>query len=275
MAQRTIRRPPPPNALRAARFPAPVREVLRTLDAAGHRSWLVGGAVRDVLLHRVRGASDLDVATPARPEQVTALFPKVIPTGIEHGTVTVVVRGERIEVTTFRGEGAYVDGRRPSRVTFLDDVEGDLARRDFTVNAMAWDPIGKEFRDPFGGRGDLRRRMLRAVGDPAERFGEDGLRPVRAARFSAQLRFSLERETAAAIPGALATVRKVAVERITDELSRLLVARDVRRGLELLLRSGLLEVILPELVELERRALAHAFAAPPTTTSPRRRARSR
>ena len=267
MSQRTIRRPPQPNALRTARFPPAVLQVLRTLDAAGHRSWLVGGAVRDVLLRRVRGTADHDIATPARPAQVIALFPRTIPTGIEHGTVTVLVRGEKIEVTTFRGEGPYVDGRRPSQVTFLDDVDGDLARRDFTVNAMAWDPIGAVFRDPFGGRTDLRRRLLRAVGDAAARFGEDGLRPLRAARFAAQLGFVVEPRTAAAIPGALDTVRRVALERITDELSRLLIAQDVRLGLELLRRTRLLGVVLPQLAAVPSRGLTHAVAvteaAPP------------
>jgi tRNA nucleotidyltransferase (CCA-adding enzyme) len=258
MSHRTIRRPAPPKSLRTARFPA-VRHVLEVLDGAGHRSWIVGGAVRDVLLRRPRGAADLDIATPARPPQVVALFPRTIPTGLEHGTVTVLARGEKFEVTTFRGEGAYLDGRRPSQVTFLDDLDGDLARRDFTVNAMAWDPIGQVFRDPFGGRGDLRRRLLRAVGDPAARFAEDGLRPLRAARFAAQLGFSIAPATAAAIPGALPTVRKVAVERMTDEFGRLLVAREARRGLELLRRTGLLEVLLPGLPAVGQRRLAHAF----------------
>ena len=159
----------PPLALLRASFPAFVLDVLRTLDGAGYRSWLVGGAVRALLLRRKRSASDHDVATPARPDQVMALFPKVVPTGLEHGTVTVVLQGAPVEVTPFRGEGAYVDGRRPSSVTFLDEVDEDLARRDFTVNALAYDPVGKAFRDPFGGRDDLRRGIIRAVGDPLDR----------------------------------------------------------------------------------------------------------
>lgn len=251
----------PPVALSRARFPAAVLDVLRTLDAAGHRSWLVGGAVRDVLLGRAQGGRDLDVATPARPEQVEALFSKVIPTGIEHGTVTVLVRGTPIEVTTFRGEGAYVDGRRPSSVTFLDDVDQDLARRDFTVNALAYDPVRGEFRDPFGGRADLRRGVLRAVGDPAARFAEDGLRPLRAARFAAQLGFRLDPGTAAAIPGALHVAGKVSVERTSDELSRLVVAPHARHGLELLAGAGLLAVVLPEVASVPADARDHAFQA--------------
>src|SRR5512138_2879083 len=171
-----------PAALARADLPAPIVKVLRTLAGAGHRSWIVGGAVRDLLLHRPREANYFDVATPATPDEVTALFRKVIPTGAEHGTVTVVEGGHAIEVTTFRGEGAYLDGRRPESVTFHTDLEADLARRDFTMNALAWDPLAPEFRDPFGGRADMARKVVRAVGDPAARFGEDGLRAMRAVR---------------------------------------------------------------------------------------------
>ncbi len=236
-----------PAALADASFPAPVLEVLRRLADAGHRSWLVGGAVRDLLLHRPRQATDFDVATPARPEEVQRLFRRVIPTGVEHGTVTVLAQGEPVEVTTFRGEGAYRDGRRPESVTFLTDLEADLARRDFTMNALAFDPLAVEFRDPFGGREDLGRRRVRAVGDPAERFGEDGLRPMRAVRFVAQLGFELDEPTCAAIPGALPVVRRVAAERITDELSKLLAAPHAGEALTLLRTTGLLGVALPSL----------------------------
>jgi tRNA nucleotidyltransferase (CCA-adding enzyme) len=256
---------PVPAALARARFPEAVLDVLRTLGDAGHRSWLVGGAVRDLLLHRPRG-SDFDVATPARPEQVTGLFRRVIPTGVEHGTVTVLARGESIEVTTFRGEGAYRDGRRPESVTFLTDLEEDLARRDFTMNALAFDPLGREFRDPFGGRKDLRGRRVRAVGDPAARFGEDGLRAMRAVRFVSQLGFELAPATRRAIPGALDVVRLVAVERTTDELSKLLVAPGVAAALRLLRATGLLEVVLPALAALPGAELDHAASV--TAASP-------
>jgi tRNA nucleotidyltransferase (CCA-adding enzyme) len=249
-----------PVALSRATFPAPVLEVLRRLANAGHRSWLVGGAVRDLLLHRRRAATDFDVATPATPEQVTALFRKVIPTGIAHGTVTVLVGGEKVEVTTFRGEGAYVDGRRPESVTFLTELEADLGRRDFTMNAMAFDPLEGDFRDPFGGRSDMRHRRVRAVGAPEARFGEDGLRPLRAVRFAAQLGYELDPHTRAAIPGTLDVVRKVSVERVAEELSRLVVASHAPRGVELLRRTGLLALVLPDLAALPPRALAHATA---------------
>jgi tRNA nucleotidyltransferase (CCA-adding enzyme) len=259
MPLRRPARPRAPAALARARFPPPVLEILRVLDDAGHRSWIVGGAVRDALLGRARSSSDLDVATPAHPQQVLQLFPKVVPTGIEHGTVTVVAGGMAVEVTTFRGEGAYLDARRPSSVHFLDDVDEDLSRRDFTVNALAWDPLHREFRDPFGGRDDVRARLLRAVGDPAARFAEDGLRPLRAVRFAAQLGFRLDRATAAAIGPALPSTARVAAERKTEELARLLVAPDVRRGLDLLRRTRLLAVVLGRLADLPRRRLLHAF----------------
>ncbi|HTP28577.1 MAG TPA: tRNA cytidylyltransferase [Anaeromyxobacteraceae bacterium] len=260
-ARVALLREKPPVALERASYPAAVVEVLRVLDTAGHRSWLVGGAVRDVLLRRGRKATDYDVATPARPQEVMALFPRVIPTGIEHGTVTVLLKGVPVEVTTFRGEGEYVDGRRPSSVTFHENLDADLARRDFTVNALAYDPIGRVFRDPFGGRSDLRRKILRAVGEPSARFGEDGLRPLRAARFAAQLGFKLDAATADAIPFARAVTAKVSIERVCDELSRLLVAQHAQHGLELLDRTGLLGVVLPPMEALPPAVRDHAFLA--------------
>jgi len=249
---------PLPDALARATFPEPVLHVLRTLGGAGYRSWLVGGAVRDLLLHRGRDANDFDVATPALPEQVASLFPKVIPTGLEHGTVTVLVGGEPIEVTTFRGEGAYVDGRRPESVTFHEDLEADLARRDFTMNALALDPLTGEFRDPFEGEADLRRRLVRAVGDPVARFGEDGLRPMRAVRFAAQLGYDLDPATQAAIPGALPVVRKVSRERVADELTRLVIAPDAARGIRLMRDTGLLAAVLPALAARPAAEVDHA-----------------
>jgi tRNA nucleotidyltransferase (CCA-adding enzyme) len=247
-----------PPALARASLPGPLLDVLRRLGGAGHRSWIVGGAVRDLLLRRHRETNDFDVATPATPQEVMALFRKVVPTGVEHGTVTVIADGLALEVTTFRGEGRYVDGRRPESVTFHRDLEADLARRDLTINALAWDPLGGEFRDPHGGRRDLARRVVRAVGVAEERFAEDGLRPMRAVRFAAQLGYRLAPATRAAIPGALAVVRKVAVERISEELGRLVVARHAAAGVALLRSTGLLEVVLPRLAAEPPRALEHA-----------------
>ncbi|MBC8068946.1 MAG: hypothetical protein IAG13_11485, partial [Deltaproteobacteria bacterium] len=182
--------------LRDAAIPEPILEVAQKLQQAGHAAVMVGGAVRDVLLGLP--AADWDLASSARPEEVQATFKRTIPTGIEHGTVTVLVRNPGggpaigVEVTTFRGEGAYTDGRRPSEVTFLRDLTEDLARRDFTVNAFAWDPFAKVFSDPFEGLADLHAGLLRAVGEPARRFGEDGLRTMRAVRLCATRELALE-----------------------------------------------------------------------------------
>ncbi len=200
------------------RIPAPAREVMQVLHGAGYSAYLVGGAVRDLLLGRK--PADLDVATSARPEQVKSLFARTIDTGIRHGTVSVQSAGVWLEVTTFRSEGPYGDGRRPDFVRFVDDVEADLARRDFTMNAMAIDLEGR-LVDPFDGRGDLLRGVLRAVGDPVARFREDGLRLVRAVRFAAQFHLTFDPATEAALVEAAGAIRPVALERIGRELERL------------------------------------------------------
>jgi tRNA nucleotidyltransferase (CCA-adding enzyme) len=216
--------------------------------------------VRDLL--RGQQPKDWDVATDAVPDQVVKLFRRVIPTGIAHGTVTVLVPGGQVEVTTFRAESAYLDGRRPESVAFHGDLGADLARRDFTINALAFDPIGGRFRDPFGGQEDLARRRVRCVGVAAERFAEDGLRPLRAVRFATVLEFELDPDTEAAIPGAVPVFDKVALERRRDELLKLLLAPGVARGLELLRTTRLMGRLLPEVEEVgdpERNArVSHA-----------------
>jgi tRNA nucleotidyltransferase (CCA-adding enzyme) len=234
-----------PDVLRSAVIPPGVRALLERLQSSGHEAWLVGGCVRDLL----RGCTpkDWDVATQALPEQVMGLFRKVVPTGVAHGTVTVLVPEGSVEVTTYRVERVYLDGRRPSQVEFRRDLEEDLARRDFTINAIAFDPIAGRMKDPFGGQEDLARRRVRCVGTPSERFGEDGLRPLRAVRFATVLEFELDAPTAQAIPGALPVFRKVAQERVRDEFLKLLLAPGAARGLSLLRQTGLLSVMLPEL----------------------------
>ena len=177
-------------------WPAPVAACCGALRRAGYEACPVGGCVRDLLLGRAPG--DWDIATSARPEAVTALFERTVPTGLKHGTVTVLLGGMALEVTTFRGESGYSDGRHPDRVTFGVGLREDLARRDFTINAMALAPDGSVL-DPFGGRADLARRLIRCVGEPERRFTEDALRMLRAVRFAAQLGFSLEARTAAAL----------------------------------------------------------------------------
>lgn len=222
--------------------------VLERLAAAGHEAWLVGGVVRDVLLGRAPGAPD--VATAAPPEGVMDLFPGAIPTGLKHGTVTVVRDGTPVEITTFRVDAAYSDGRHPDHVTFVRSIEEDLARRDLTINAMAFDTAGGRFLDPHGGLGDLRSGLIRAVGDPARRFQEDGLRPYRAVRLATTLGFELDAATREAIPGALPRAARVSPERVRDELNKTLAAAErPSRGIELLRETGLLSLVMPELFE--------------------------
>ena len=247
-----------------AEVPRPVLTVIARLRELGHAAYLVGGCVRDTL----RGVhpKDFDVATSARPEEVQRGFRKVIPTGIQHGTVTVLEGGTHVEVTTFRSESDYHDGRRPSAVTFEQDIVKDLSRRDFTINAMAWNPLGHELVDPFGGQEDLKARLIRCVGSATERFSEDGLRPLRAVRFAAVLDFTLDPATQAAIPLTLPVFRKVAHERVREEFVKLLLSKREAFGLELLAVTGLLDVFLPELAradaEAARLARVAAAAAP-------------
>jgi tRNA nucleotidyltransferase (CCA-adding enzyme) len=237
---------PPRDAVDPAAIPVAVIDLCRTLVDRGHGAWVVGGCVRDHLLGRA--VNDWDVCTTARPKEILKYFPKAIPTGIEHGTVTVVRDGQHYEVTTLRGEGAYTDGRRPDRVYFLDDVREDLARRDFTVNAMAYDPLGQVLVDPFGGLRDLGVRVLRAVGDPVQRFNEDGLRILRGARFAATLEFELDAATEAAMELAIPVFQKVSAERVRDEWMKTMKARRPSRAFEVMLRRGILACVAPELV---------------------------
>lgn len=200
-------------------FPVSVQRCCGTLRSAGFAAHPVGGCVRDLLLGRVPG--DWDVTTSAMPEQVQALFSHTIPTGIAHGTVTVVEEGMPIEVTTFRTESGYGDSRHPDAVSFDTDLIGDLARRDFTVNAMALDEDGSII-DPFGGMDDLRSKLIRAVGESSVRFSEDALRILRSVRFAAQLGFSVEEKTAAAMKACAHLVDHVSAERIKVEVEKTL-----------------------------------------------------
>jgi tRNA nucleotidyltransferase (CCA-adding enzyme) len=237
----------------AARLPTPdqvpeaVREIAARLIAAGHRAYLVGGSLRD--LCRGSRPADWDLATSAAPGEVRGLFPDAIPTGERHGTMTIRRAGRAYEVTTLREDGTYTDRRRPDRVEFTAEIERDLARRDFTVNAMALDLESGRFIDPEAGGADLAQKTLRAVGDPDRRFGEDALRLLRAARFSAQLEFAVEPATRAALARQAPGLAHVAPERIQKELIALLAARLPSSGIHLLAAVGLLPHILPELAE--------------------------
>jgi tRNA nucleotidyltransferase (CCA-adding enzyme) len=241
------------DAVDRDRIPAEVIALCRCLAGAGYEAHLVGGGIRDLLLGRT--PADFDVATSAHPEQVVALFGATfaIPTGLQHGTVTVLTgqgsSRHAVEVTTFRGEGAYLDGRRPSSVTYVSSLAEDLSRRDFTMNAVGYDPLADRLTDPFGGRADLRLGLVRAVGDPVQRFREDGLRPMRAVRQAAQLGFVIDAATLAAIPQTLDVFCKVSAERIRDELLKLLASPRPSQGIELMRSTGLLGEVLPELLE--------------------------
>ncbi|MBW2455883.1 MAG: HD domain-containing protein [Deltaproteobacteria bacterium] len=224
-------------------------DICLRLSERGLRGWIVGGCVRDLL--RGAEAKDWDVATDARPKQVQRMFRRVIPTGIKHGTVTVLRDGEPYEVTTLRGEGAYHDGRRPEEVEFIQDIVEDLARRDFTFNAMAIDPLTARLIDPFQGRQDLEDRLLRAVGQPQARFAEDGLRVLRATRFAATLECTIEPATLKAMGArrSLDTLAKVSAERVRDEWLKTMLAPKPSTGFSAMEKCRALEVICPELVE--------------------------
>ncbi len=245
------------NVPRPDDVPSHIRQVIRALQGASYAAWLVGGAVRD--LCRGKHPKDFDVATSATPDEMRKVFGprKTIPTGEKHGTMTIMVDRpgdadagrEPVEVTTFRGEGSYTDGRRPDTVSFVREIGDDLARRDFTINALAYDPERDQLLDLFEGRSDLAAGIIRAVGDPVERFSEDGLRALRAVRFCAQLDMRMAESTEKAIPLTLAVFRKVSAERIRDELLKILDARQPSVGLRLLATTGLLHEIIPELEE--------------------------
>ena len=220
------------------------REIAGQLQAAGFVAFWVGGCVRDRLLGRV--PQDYDIATDARPEQVEKLFPKTIPVGRQFGVVVVVAGGREFQVATFRAEADYQDGRRPGRVEFAS-AQADAARRDFTVNGLFLDPATGVVHDWVNGETDLRARLIRTIGAPAERFGEDHLRLLRAVRFAAQLDFTIEPATFAALQALAPKIAVISAERIRDELIKLFRPPHAARGWDLLHQSGLLAVVLPEL----------------------------
>ena len=230
-----------------------VRTALDRLRTQGHSAYIVGGSLRDLMLGGT--PNDWDVTTSARPEQTLAAFADLttIPTGLKHGTVTVLLAGEPIEITTYRVDGTYTDSRRPDSVTFTDRISEDLARRDFTVNAMAYSPEGG-LVDLYGGREDLAAGILRAVGEPRRRFTEDALRILRGFRFSAQLDFAIEPQTLAAMGDTREGLRRISAERILAELSRLLTAPAAPRAWEALCRAQILPLILPHMAEGQTRA---------------------
>ncbi len=213
---------------------------------AGYKAYLVGGAVRDMLMKVP--AHDWDVATNATPQDVIKLFKFVVPTGIEHGTVTVHYKGNEIEVTTFRTEAGYSDGRHPDSINYAATIEEDLARRDFTMNAIAASLEDGIITDPYGGQDDIKNKLIRTVGAAHERFMEDGLRPVRALRFASKLGFSIEKNTYSEIfkEEIQAKAASISIERFRDEFEKIMASPKPSVGLKLLEESGLLDIFIPE-----------------------------
>ena len=223
-------------------IPEKASHIISVLTEAGFEAYVVGGCVRDAILGR--DAADWDITTNALPSQVKALFPRTLDTGLQHGTVTVMQGKEGFEVTTYRIDGEYLDGRHPDKVTFTPSLLEDLKRRDFTVNAMAYNEK-KGLVDAFGGLEDLKRRRIRCVGDPRERFTEDALRILRAVRFSAQLDFTIEEKTRAALSEFAPRLLKVSAERIQTELVKLLTSSHPE-VFRVVWETGISAVILPE-----------------------------
>lgn len=224
-------------------------QICRRLRGAGHQAYLVGGCVRDILLGRE--PEDFDVATDATPDRVAALFPGSLLVGAAFGVVVVTRENAQVEVATFRSEIGYSDGRHPDRVVFSSSPEEDVRRRDFTINGLLLDPADGRVLDFVGGREDLQRGVIRAIGAPERRFREDKLRMVRAVRFAARFGFAIEPATLAAIPRLAPQVTQVSAERLRDELTRILTEGAARYGFELLDEAGLLTVLLPEVARMK------------------------
>jgi len=225
-------------------LPEFIDKALERLETAGYEAYLVGGCVRDTLLGRP--VSDYDVTTSALPLEVEQVFrgEKVVETGIKHGTVTALINGEPIEITTFRTDGEYLDSRHPESVTFSRNISDDLSRRDFTVNSIAMDRKGN-IVDPYGGRGDVERRIIRCTGEPDVRFGEDALRIIRALRFSSILGFEIDKKTADSIHRNRELLLNISVERVFSEFKKMLAGKDIYRIL--IEYSDVICTLIPEM----------------------------
>ncbi|MCQ2978825.1 MAG: CCA tRNA nucleotidyltransferase [Clostridia bacterium] len=225
-------------------MPESVVEIINTLKSSGYDAYVVGGCVRDSIMNR--NPNDWDITTSAKPYEIKALFHKTIDVGIEHGTVSVVFGSTQYEVTTYRVDGEYIDNRHPDSVTFTAILDEDLVRRDFTINAMAYnDEDG--IKDPFDGQKDIEAKVIRCVGDPNERFQEDALRMLRAIRFSAQLDFNIDPNTYKAIKNNSHLIKNISVERIRDEITKIIMSDSPEKFL-MLYDTGLLKYIMPEFI---------------------------
>jgi tRNA nucleotidyltransferase (CCA-adding enzyme) len=224
-----------------------ITDLFNKFTVKGFECYLVGGSVRDLVLgHEVL---DYDFATNARPEDVIKIFRRTVPTGIKHGTVTVLMKDRQYEVTTYRADGKYIDGRRPDSVSFSETLEQDVRRRDFTINGLAYDIANEKIIDYVNGLEDIGKRIIRTIGDPLERFSEDGLRPYRACRFAAKLYFSIDAGTLSAISKTIDTAKAVSSERIRDEILKIMDTEKPSIGLEYMRETGLLKLALPELLD--------------------------
>ena len=229
------------------KLPKNVEYILNELNNKGYEGYIVGGCVRDYLMGTE--PHDYDITTSALPEEVKKIFPHTVDTGIQHGTVTVVIDKTGYEITTYRIDGEYKDNRHPEEVIFTDKLSGDLSRRDFTVNAIAYNPI-KGFVDLFGGQEDIKNKIIRGVGMASKRFQEDALRMMRAVRFSAQLDFSIEEGTLDALKENAPLIKNISIERIREEFFKLILS-DHNERLDILLNSGMTEYFLPEILNRE------------------------
>jgi len=225
-------------------IPKILRRTAKIFADASFQCWLVGGAIRDGLLGRK--SYDYDLATDAEPEDVIKLFRRTIPTGIKHGTVSIILGKYRFETTSFRQDGPYSDGRRPDKVLFSESIDSDLARRDFTVNAIAWDLVNNKLLDPHRGREDLDKRLIRAIGNPRARLQEDGLRSIRACRLASQLGFRIHPATLNAISETCSNISTLSVERIWEELKKILQTEKPSVSFLLFKQTGLIKVLFPE-----------------------------
>ena len=233
-------------------IPQDIINISNTLSSHNYELRLVGGAVRDSL--RGEQVSDFDLATSATPEQIQKIFQQdknylLIPTGLAHGTLTLVIDKKHYEITSYRIDGSYSDNRHPDQVSFTNSLEEDLSRRDFTINAIAVDPLTREIIDPFNGQEDIQKKIIRTVGEPTHRFGEDALRMLRACRFATKLEYHIDTPTLNAIKELAPNIKDVSQERIRDEIMKMLTSKKPSIGFDLLHELTLLPIILPELEE--------------------------
>ncbi len=218
--------------------------IIKRLRAEGYESYLAGGCVRDMLLEKT--PQDYDITTNAKPDDIVKIFSKTVPVGAQFGVILVMVEGQPFEVASFRHDGPYLDGRRPTHVRY-GSLQEDIFRRDFTINGMVYDPIADQIIDLVGGQVDLESKLIRAIGSPHSRFEEDRLRMIRAVRFAASLDFTVESETFAAIRDLAPTIKQISWERIGEEITRILTEGGAKTGFGLLDRTDLLKVLLPEI----------------------------